>query len=827
MDRPTQQRLKSQIRQGQVVLFTGAGFSLGAKSDRGEPLPTGRQLAAALWEIAFPGEERDDSELQDVYEAGLRQARNATLKVIRDRLTVDPASLDDGYRLWFSYPWLRIYTVNIDTMADAAARAFDLPRKLEIISALSQPAPTGETTGLQVVHLNGRLEDLPDVTFSARQYAQRLAAPDLWYENLVRDLQLHPVLFVGGQLNEPSLWMYIEARGEKPSREYRPGSYLVTPELQRARRVALAGYNIAWVEATGQEFAADILAPLTKEAELGQAAIDERLGADHQGRILLPILDIVDDAQGDEREFLLGREPRWSDLTQGFAFARDCDAELFQLVNDQRPRLVTITGTAGVGKSTTAMQLMLEFAARGRDVHILNPNTRAPLRAIRGAVRAAGVKTLFIDDVERFGDAARDLVDDLLHENEQLLVVICIRSARLEALGELAPRELESLEFTVPRLGASDVDGLLDALDRANRLGVLKGKTRVQQRRAVEARFGRQLLVALIEITSNVRFDEKVESECRELGGDAARAYAAAAIATSLHTALRDEELVIATRTENPSEAIAAIDRLVARHLLVRTSSRRVQVRHAVIASRAANYFSEAGMLPPVVESLAYALAATARLDDLRSTPSGRLLIRLLNHGYLIQRLYRRYDATADRAAVRGVYNAIERFLSSDYHYWLQRGSFETEDGELDQAKNFLEQARSMNPDDALVRTEWSYMTLKRAAERPEDTSTPEEVEAAFAELEDVIASRGERDFRGFHIYGSQGLKWARRGPLSIEEQKRLLERLRSVVDRGFELHATREELRQLKQDLDREYMMKAVPPEQQEQPTPADTSGA
>jgi hypothetical protein len=154
----------------------------------------------------------------------------------------------------------------------------------------------------------------------------------------------------------------------------------------------------------------------------------------------------------------------------------------------------------------------------------------------------------------------------------------------------------------------------------------------------------------------------------------AARVYAAAAVATSLHTGVTDDELVIAARADNPSDAIAAIDRLTGRHLLTRTAARRVVVRHSVIADHAVGYFSESGMLPPVVTFLAYALASTARLNDLRATPSGRLLIRLLNHGYLIRLLYRRLDRDADRAAVRAVYDETERLLSGDYHYWLQRG---------------------------------------------------------------------------------------------------------------------------------------------------------
>jgi hypothetical protein len=748
-----------------------------------------------------------------VYEAALSQARKSTIGLVTSRLTVDPESLPQSYELWFSFPWYRIYTVNIDSLATAAERAFNLPRELDVISGLATSSPPpADSTALQVIHLNGTLSDLPDVTFSMRQYAQRLSSPDLWYENLVREMQLHPVLFVGTDLNEPSLWTYVEARGRKAQREVRPASYLVTPHLARARAVALSRYNITRIDSDTMQFAEQVLSPLASDALEGRQAISARVAETSEQRILLPLLDVMDDSVDDEREFLEGREPRWSDITHGYAFERQCDRRLSTQVEDEAPQLVLLTGTAGVGKTTTAMRYCLDAAASGKSVYVLNALSYARFREIVGAVDAAKPDILFINDVERFGESASALLSDLLDTSRKLMVISSVRSSKLESIGEVAPAHVKTLELSVPRLEDSDVDELLSALDRANRLGALKGLTNVQRRQQVERRFGSQMLVALIEIVNDVRFDEKVESECRDLKGAAVRTYAAAALATSLRASLLDEELVIATRADTPAEGLEVIDRLIGRHLLIRTNKRRIAFRHSVIASRAVTYFRECGMLAPVVESVLWGLATTARLTDLRSTPSGRLLIRLINHDFLIRMLYRRHDPDVDKATVRSTYDSIESVLSGDYHYWLQRGSFETEDGDLNKARNFLEQARSMEPDDAYVRTEWSYMMLKRASRSPSDQSAPDDVQAAFNELDDVIAHRGKKDGYPFHIYGSQGLAWAHRGPLGPEGKKHLLERLRTVVRQGTELHPKAEDLAELKRDIEHEYLMLAVP---------------
>ena len=48
----------------------------------------------------------------------------------------------------------------------------------------------------------------------------------------------------------------------------------------------------------------------------------------------------------------------------------------------------------------------------------------------------------------------------------------------------------------------------------------------------------------------------------------------------------------------------------------------------------------------------------------------------------------------------------LEDVLRTEYHYWLQRGTFEVQFGDLSLATNFLGQAHSLNPNDPLVATE-------------------------------------------------------------------------------------------------------------------------
>lgn len=279
MPRPTPEvlldQLGGQLASGEVVLFTGAGFSADARARDGEALPSTAELTRQLWAVAFPDHEPDGSQLEDVYECALAADPQRTADVLCARLQVDDRSLPDTFQTWFSMPWFRVYTLNVDDVDEAAQRRFDLPVAVRPVSALTDELPP-RCPDLLSVHLNGRIADFPAITFSHAQYGQRTALPDPWYQHLAADLSAHPVLFVGTQVDEPPFWQQLALRlWESDARRARPPSYLVTPRLPLARRRVLHQLQIEWVPMRQADFARDVLAQLGPHAEQGH----ERLRA--------------------------------------------------------------------------------------------------------------------------------------------------------------------------------------------------------------------------------------------------------------------------------------------------------------------------------------------------------------------------------------------------------------------------------------------------------------------------------------------------------------------------------------------------------------------
>jgi hypothetical protein len=251
-------RVREMIARDQAVLFMGAGFSAGAYDPEGRPLPLGDDLATELFELCFPGVPRDGSQLQDLFHHAMRRHRDALEELLRRRLAVAERTLPEWYALWFAQPWLRAYTLNVDTIEEGIARRFPRVREPVIVSALRERDPEIPQGSLPIVHLNGVIEDGPEgLTFATSQYGQRLANRDRWYSRLARDLVERPFVFVGTRLDEAPLWQHLEGGEllERDRAEEALRSILVAPDLDRARRSLLEDVGIDWVCASAEQFA--------------------------------------------------------------------------------------------------------------------------------------------------------------------------------------------------------------------------------------------------------------------------------------------------------------------------------------------------------------------------------------------------------------------------------------------------------------------------------------------------------------------------------------------------------------------------------------------
>jgi hypothetical protein len=794
LDENSRYFLERSLRNGSAILFTGAGFSSLAVNASGENLPGGSELRDALWRVAFPDEPLDaTSTLGEVFDAALRLSRHNTELLLRERLTVDAPKLPRLYEEFFSLPWYRIYTLNIDDLIAAAERRFNLPYDFRIISGLKESVPPPDI--LSAVHLNGLLSDFPNITFSPPQYGDRAARPDDAYGTLLRDLRSHCVIFIGTQLDEPPLWQHLALRGDPPSgRELRPKSFLVTRSISRARAVMLDRLNIRHVPMTVEEFYKQFIIPAAADRPT-RPSIGMK-NPDPFERLDLALSDPVIDAA----DFLLGREPTWGDVTQGFAIERTFESTLLNAAKNQSNRVVTLSATSGAGKSTTLRRLALTLHSSGKSVGWLRLDASQSVQQIKVSALSSRLEYVVIDRAERFGQRGVELIRALAEADEGPHVIVSYGAIPYDELDvERSLYGINTHSEIIPLLDDHDIRALIDALTRGNRLGRLAGLSIDKQVNAFEKRANRQLLVAMIEATSGQRFEDKIANECRALSPDLEPAYTIISLATSLHYAIRVDDLLAALSDVTPS-GLELLDRLLRQHLVVRTADGGILARHAVIAREAITYYRRSGQLAVAIDRFAFVLASKIYPQMPRATPERRLLNTLVNHDYL----GREIDSVPQ---VREIYGDLESLLRYDAHFWLQRGSYELERGDIKLAENFLAQARGLADDDYMIETEWAYLLMKRATMAPNDSRARDWMDEALTSLYDIITHRGAQSFKTYVVLAEQVIQWASAASLSVDEKKSLFLGVRSVMADGRRYHQMNRQFATAQRDIERAYL--------------------
>lgn len=758
------------------MLVTGAGFSAGCTDQDGVGLPVGTRLAEEIWPIAFSGTYESDNPLGEIFRVARRQNGGLLKEHLERVFTVNPATLPQRYLTWFALPWYRIYTLNIDNLDEVVEGRARGGRGLQCLSALTSTPGDIKTTTLPIVHLNGKLSEYPNLTFDPLDYGKRTAVSDPWLQQFVADVVTRPVIFVGTQLDEPPLWHYLAQRGVRgASTENRPKSWFVTKTLSSSRRELLNELNIAQVEGYESDFFGEVILPDIKFYEQSSSA---SRALELNASYLHDVADVIATNPKGEASFLMGSEPKWGDVFDGFSVEFDSDRALLKKIDERIDGGVVLHGTAGSGKTTTLMRLSNILVAQGNKVIWVSiDETNSSPREIRVAIVHQDADYIVVDNVDRLGESARAFMTALPGENPGAVVLAALRTNRLIQLGlDASLRGFEVIG--TPMLSDDDATRLVESLARGHRLGALLRHSKQERIKFFTKRADRQLLVGLIEATSGRSFHSKVADECSELRDIALVAYGTLCIVKAVDDQSLSADDVLISVDQANNDGLKAIRQLV-QGGLVREQREYLMPRHRVVAESSVQYFRDAGLLPKMTAALMFLFAVKYSAADMTRGRYGKLLIRFLNHDFLRAFLGSATD-------VQNVFGQLESVLSGEFHFWLQRGSFELESGDPNHAETYLRQAQALKEDDVKVETAWCYLLLKRALEGPVSSGSSNDAAEALHRLEAVLAAHPSSTPHTYDIYLRLGLRWLHMGALTRREKLDLLERLESRAKAGL-----------------------------------------
>jgi tetratricopeptide (TPR) repeat protein len=522
--------LLDQLKKGQVVLFLGAGASVGASHPQNHRPPVGNQLAELLDDKFLGGAFRGVA-LDKIAELAISESDLTTVQTFIKDLLYDFAP-GEFHKIIPTLPWRAIATTNYDLIIE---RAYD-----EVLNRVQQPVvfkKDGErvedkltlSSHFQYLKLHGCITEIhnPDLPLilTPSQYITHKKNRKRLFSRLLDLAYEHTFIFAGytiADINIREIIQEIETLGDA-----KPRSYLITPGMSDVEQRMWLAKRITPIISTFEDFLKKVdldinseLRKLVVETKKNEHPIERKFEANSSRvpseafwSLLNSQVEFIHSGikidSSDAKAFYKGYFEDWSPIEMNLdvsrTVARDIMVEVFLEDSSDKIKqqeLVIIKGYAGSGKSVLLKRIAWDSAITLDKLCLVHTG--------RNKIDAEALLELFLLTKERiflFIDSAAEhefeiaKILNFATTNKMLLTVITAERYNEwnESCQQLMP--LVTTTYELNYLNRSEISGLIALLAEHRSLGHLEAMNDSDRIREFEIHAERQLLVALHEVT--------------------------------------------------------------------------------------------------------------------------------------------------------------------------------------------------------------------------------------------------------------------------------------------------------------------------------------
>lgn len=695
--------IKNAYQNGRLMLLLGAGASYGSYDSDNVKMPMGEELAEEL--AALMGWPYNGEALGPVYSA-INAVDSARLHAfLRRRLT--NAKPSQALQTIASFPWSRIFTLNIDDCTETALRK----ARTQNVQVFARNSPLEEVDpvfrSVQLVKLNGSADRPEDgFIFSPQEYGEGSNRLPVWYRELGQNHSNYTFVFIGSKLNEP-LFQHAMAEMRSIVKRDPIRGYVVTPAASEIDKHHLSSLNLVHAPGTLEDFAEWLAREMPQRPtgwDLATARRPElrninRALTDLQKRALNSVTLVSADSLprsrsdtpiGAIREYYKGYKPRWADILDGVPAELKFIKDFSKLVEEghESRKCIALVGPAGSGKSTALMAAALHVSKTSNIPVYFLREAVSDLKEVVVALEQINTSAfyLFIDKIEAMHNEVADLL-----AGPRTKHICIVASERLNIWNRRVKAAVEpyiSKTFTVDKISKPDAKIILEKLEKFGPWTRLQPMTPVERLEEIFSRADRQLLIGLLEATTGLGFRDIISRDFNNLGQDRHKQFLVIVGLASIHRSTLSSHIVGSALS---NLGIAEDINVMLRETegIIVTKAGKYSARHPVYVRELFEKIVPTAMIRNCLIAVLEAFSdyETPVIKHVGKA-DGVVFKSIINHRFVKEMM------RGDEDNVRQVYEAFETKFHVDGLYWLQYGLALRDFGKQTEALEKLKTAR-------------------------------------------------------------------------------------------------------------------------------------
>jgi cold shock CspA family protein len=538
--------LVNQIREGNAVLFLGAGASRDAQSKDARKCPTASDLARELAD-RFLGGKYKDAPLNQIAGYAISETDLATVQMYLRSLFLELLPTP-AHSLVPTFTWYGLATTNYDLLLEDAyetAKQGIQSLRPMIESSDRVDANLRDPSNVLYLKLHGCITRVTNpecpLILTTEQYIEYRQGR-LRLFNIFADWGYeHPIILAGHSLQDSDLQAVINELTNAVGSN-RPRYYMVAPDADDIKNRYWETKKITTLKGTFADFmsAIDALVP-TSFRSLGVLSNSTRLHEIEKRfkihttlsksalQFLQNDVDYVNSTNAtvkmNPKDFYKGFAEGFSPIEQNLDVKRrladDILSDYFlddpQQMKD-RPEVLLLKAHAGAGKSILLKRVAWDAAKKfDRIVLFLRPNGLLSVSAIQEIISSCKERVyFFIDNATDRVREIQSLLKNIGQDGQFLTLVLADRTNEWNVQGQVLSLFVTD-EYELRYLSMPEIDQLLSLLEKHKALGTLEKLGNQERRDALAERAGRQLLVALHEATFGLPFEDIIVDEFQQI----------------------------------------------------------------------------------------------------------------------------------------------------------------------------------------------------------------------------------------------------------------------------------------------------------------------